>query len=48
VAFKVITALRVPDHSTIAEFRRRARAGAGRVFSQVLALCAEAGWYRSG
>jgi hypothetical protein len=23
VAFKVITAMRVPDHSTIAEFRRR-------------------------
>ena len=31
VTYKVITAMRVPDHSTIAEFRPAARAGAGRV-----------------
>lgn len=43
VAYKVITALRVPDHSTIAEFRRRHEAALGEVFVGVLALCAEAG-----
>jgi transposase len=43
VAFKVITALEVPDHSTIAEFRRRHEVALGDVFGSVLALCAEAG-----
>src|ERR1039458_8347813 len=43
VAFKVITAMRVPDHSTIAEFRRRHERALAGVFSQVLALCREAG-----
>jgi hypothetical protein len=43
VAYKVITALRVPDHSTIAEFRRRHETALGEVFVEVLALCAEAG-----
>jgi transposase len=43
VAFKVITALRVPDHSTIAEFRRRHEQAIGELFTQVLGLCAEAG-----
>jgi transposase len=32
VAFKVITALEVPDHSTIAEFRRRHETAIGDVF----------------
>jgi transposase len=48
VAFKVITALRVPDHSTIAEFRRRHQDAIAGVFVQVLALCAEAGLVRVG
>jgi transposase len=48
VAFKVITAMQVPDHSTIAEFRRRHEAGVGELFSLVLALCGEAGLVRVG
>jgi transposase len=43
VAFKVITAMEVPDHSTIAEFRRRHQDVLGELFVGVLALCAEAG-----
>jgi hypothetical protein len=48
VAFKVIAAMRVPDHSTIAEFRRRHQDAIADVFVQVLALCAEAGLVRVG
>jgi transposase len=43
VAFKVITAMEVPDHSTIAEFRRRHQIAVGELFVDVLALCGEAG-----
>jgi type IV secretory pathway protease TraF len=43
VAFKVITAMAVPDHSTIAEFRRRHETAIGELFTSVLALCGEAG-----
>ncbi len=43
VAFKVITGMRTPDHSTIAEFRRRHEANIAELFDDVLALCAEAG-----
>jgi transposase len=43
VAFKVITAMRVPDHSTIAEFRRRHQDAIAGVFVEVLALCAGRG-----
>ena len=43
VAFKVICSMQVPDHSTIAEFRRRHEAAVGELFVEVLALCAEAG-----
>ena len=48
VAFKVITAMQVPDHSTVAEFRRRHETAVGELFSSVLALCAEAGLVRVG
>jgi transposase len=48
VAFKVITALAVPDHSTIAEFRRRHQALIADLFVQVLALCHEAGLVQVG
>ena len=48
VAFKVITAMQVPDHSTVAEFRRRHEAAIGELFSEVLALCGEAGLVRVG
>jgi len=43
VAFKVITAMQVPDHSTIAAFRRRHETAIGELFVSVLALCNEAG-----
>src|SRR6202044_3975992 len=48
VAFKVITAMQVPDHSTIAEFRRRHQEALADVFVQILALCAEAGLVKVG
>ena len=43
VAFRVITANRVPDHATIARFRVRHRDAIGELFAQVRALCARAG-----
>ena len=43
VAYKVITAMRTPDHSTIAEFRRRHEADIAELFDDVLGLCREAG-----
>jgi Transposase DDE domain len=43
VAYKVITSMRVSDHSTIAEFRRRHEAEIAELFDQVLGLCREAG-----
>src|SRR5947209_4876311 len=43
VAYKVITQMRTPDHSTIAEFRRRHEAQIAELFDDVLGLCREAG-----
>ena len=43
VTYKLITAMRVPDHSTIAEFRRRHEVAISDLFVEVLALCQEAG-----
>ncbi len=43
VAYKVICGMRTPDHSTIAEFRRRHEAEIGELFDEVLGLCREAG-----
>src|SRR5271154_5845446 len=43
VASKVITSMRTPDHSTIAEFRRRHEADIAELFGAVLGLCREAG-----
>jgi hypothetical protein len=43
VAYKVIANLRTPDHSTIAEFRRRHEAEIAELFDEVLGLCREAG-----
>ena len=43
MAFKVITGMRTPDHSTIAEFRRRHEAEIAELFDDVLGLCREAG-----
>ena len=43
VAVKVICAMRTPDHSTIAEFRRRHETEIAELFDDVLGLCREAG-----
>ena len=43
VAYRVIAANQVPDHSTIARFRQRHEAALAGLFSGVLALCADAG-----
>ena len=43
VAFRVITAMAVPDHSTVAEFRRRHEDAIAGLFVEVLSLCNEAG-----
>jgi len=43
VAYKVITTMRTPDHSTIAEFRMRHEVEIGELFDDVLGLCREAG-----
>jgi hypothetical protein len=48
VVYKLITALRVPDHSTVAEFRRRHERALGELFTDVLALCDEAGLVEVG
>src|SRR2546421_12637351 len=48
VTYKVITAMRVPDHSTIAEFRRRHERALGELFTAVLSLCREAGLVEVG
>jgi hypothetical protein len=46
--YKLITAMRVPDHSTIAEFRRRHERALGELFTEVLVLCGEAGLVEVG
>src|SRR5579863_9831684 len=43
VAYKVIAGMHTPDHSTIAEFRRRHEAEIEELFDDVLGLCREAG-----
>jgi transposase len=43
VAYRVIAANRVPDHCTIARFRRRHEQALAGLFSEVLGLCARAG-----
>jgi transposase len=43
VAYKVIANMHTPDHSTIAEFRRRHELEISELFDDVLGLCAEAG-----
>src|SRR2546422_6170637 len=42
VAYRVIAANRVPDHSTIAEFRVRHEAALADLFGEVLSLCRQA------
>ena len=43
VAFRVVTAHQVPDHTTIARFRQRHQDALAGLFGEVLALCADAG-----
>jgi len=46
--YKLITAMAIPDHSTIAEFRRRHEKALGELFTAVLSLCCEAGLVEVG
>jgi transposase len=48
VAYRVICANHVPDHSTIAEFRRRHETALAKLFTSVLSLCRKAGLVRVG
>jgi transposase len=48
VAYRVICASHVPDHSTIVEFRVRHEAALAEVFTSVLSLCRKAGLVRVG
>ncbi|MBV9321592.1 MAG: transposase, partial [Mycobacterium sp.] len=48
VAFMVIAALAAPDHSTIAEFRRRHERALAELFTGVLGLCRKAGLVKVG
>ena len=48
VTYKLITAMAIPDHSTIAEFRRRHEKALGELFTAVLSLCCEAGLVEVG
>src|ERR1700758_303468 len=43
VAFMVITAMRAPDHSTIAEFRKRHEVALAGLFTDVLGMGEKAG-----
>ncbi|HEY6056619.1 MAG TPA: transposase [Candidatus Limnocylindrales bacterium] len=48
IAYRVITANRVPDHVTIARFRAQQETALNHLFGAVLALCARAGLGRLG
>jgi transposase len=48
VAFRVIAANHVPDHTTIARFRCRHAEALAELFVSVLALCAQAGMVKVG
>lgn len=48
VAFRVIAANLVPDHSTISRFRKDHRESLGKLFTEVLRMCGEAGLVKVG
>ena len=48
VAYRVIAANEVPDHTTIARFRQRHESALAGLFGEVLGLCAEAGLAKVG
>jgi len=47
IAYRVIAANRVPDHTTIARFRQRHQDALAGLFGEVLGLCARAGLVQS-
>jgi len=48
VTYKLITAMRVPDHSTIAEFRRRHKRALGKLSPRCSRCARRRGWLRLG
>ncbi len=48
IAYRVIAANEVPDHTTVARFRQRHEVALAGLFGEVLALCAEAGLAKVG
>src|SRR5215211_7235862 len=48
VAYRVIAANQVPDHTTVARFRQRHQDALAGLFGEVLGLCAEAGLVQAG
>src|SRR5205823_14601641 len=48
VAYRVIAANLAPEHSTIAEFRKRHGAAVAELFGDVLSLCRQAGLVKVG
>lgn len=48
VAFRVIAANLVPDHSTISRFRQGHREALGRLFTEILRMCGEVGLVKVG
>jgi hypothetical protein len=48
VVYRVVSANRAPDHSTIAEFRKRHETALAGLFTDVLSLCAKAGLVNVG
>ncbi|MCA1680607.1 MAG: transposase [Actinobacteria bacterium] len=48
IAYRVIAANEVPDHTTIARFRQRHEAALAGLFGDVLGMCAEAGLAKVG
>ena len=48
IAYRVITANRVPDHATIARFLCRHEEALAELFGSVLSLCAKAGLVKTG
>jgi transposase len=48
IAYRVIAANAVPDHTTIARFRQRHEAALAELFGEVLGMCAEAGLAKVG
>ena len=48
IAYRVIAANQVPDHTTVARFRQRHEAALAELFGDVLGMCAQAGLAKVG